>query len=146
MVISHKTVGIDLGLKDLFITSDGKESVNPKHTRRYEQKLAYLQRRLAKKQKGSNNRGKARLNVVRLHAKIADCPMDATHKASRKLINENQVVCVEDLAVKNMIKNPTLAKPVANANWGEFVRQFQYNTPFVRRHKDVCNELFVASM
>ncbi len=126
MPISHKTVVIDLGLKNLFITSDGEKSGNPKHTGRYGQKLAYLQRTLAEKQKGSSNRGKSRLNVARLHAKIADCPMDATHKASRKLINENPVVCVEDLAVKNMIKNLTLAKPIADADWGKFVRQLQY--------------------
>ena len=71
MPISKTTVGIDLGLKDLFITSDGEKSGNPKFTQRYEQKLAYLQRKLAKKLKGSNNRAKARLKVARIHAKIA---------------------------------------------------------------------------
>ncbi|GAB0154375.1 hypothetical protein MnBA_37750 [Marinobacterium sp. BA1] len=102
-----KTTGVDLGLNDLFITSDGFKSGNPKYTKKYAAKLAYLQRQLAKKVKGSRNRAKARLRVARLHAKIADCRRDATHKATRTLINENQVVCVESLAVKNMIKHPS---------------------------------------
>ena len=145
MPISKNTVGIDLGLTDLFITSDGEKSGNPKFTKRYEQKLAYLQRELAKKQKGSNNRAKAKLKVARLHAKIADCRMDATHKASRKLINENQVVCVENLAVKNMIKNPKLAKHIADANWGEFVRQLQYKAEWADRTVAEIDRFFPSS-
>ena len=145
MPISNKTVGIDLGLNDLFITSDGQKSGNPRHTKRYEQKLAYLQHNLAKKQKGSNNRAKAKLKVARLHAKIADCRMDATHKASRKLINENQVVCVESLNVKGMIKNPKLAKHIADANWGEFVRQLQYKAEWAERIVVQIDRFFPSS-
>ena len=145
MSISKNTVGIDLGLTDLFITSNGEKSGNPKFTKRYEQKLAYLQRKLAKKQKGSSNRAKAKLKVARLHAKIADCRMDATHKASRKLINENQVVCVENLAVKNMIKNPKLAKHIADANWGEFVRQLQYKAEWAERSVVQIDRFFPSS-
>ena len=145
MPVSNKTVGIDLGLTDLFITSEGEKSGNPKFTKRYERKLAYLQRTLAKKQKGSNNRAKARLKVARLHAKIADCRTDATHKASRKLINENQVVCVENLAVKNMIKNPKLAKHIADANWGEFVRQLQYKAEWADRIVAEIDRFFPSS-
>ena len=99
----------------------------------------------AKKKKGSNNRAKARLKVARLHAKIADCRMDATHKASRKLINENQVVCVENLAVKNMIKNPKLAKHIADANWGEFVRQLQYKAEWSGRSVAEIDRFFPSS-
>lgn len=145
MSISKKAVGIDLGLNDLFVTSDGEKSGNPRHTKRYEQRLAHLQRKLAKKQKGSNNRAKAKLKVARLHAKIADCRMDATHKASRKLINENQVVCVESLNVKGMIQNPKLAKYIADANWGEFVRQLQYKAEWAGRQVVQIDRFFPSS-
>ena len=140
-----KTTGVDLGLKDLFITSDGFKSGNPKYTKRYAAKLAYLQRQLAKKAKGSRNRAKARLRVARLHAKIADCRRDATHKATRTLINENQVVCVEALAVKNMIKHPTLAKAIADANWGEFVRQLLYKGEWAGRSVVQIDRWFPSS-
>ena len=165
MPISKKTVGIDLGLTDLFITSDGKKSGNSRHTRRYEQKLAYLQRQLAKKLKLSSNRDKVRLKVARVHAKIADCRMDATHKASRTLINENQggglprgglprgghpPVCVESLNVKGMtegrpIRNPKLAKHIADANWGEFVRQLKYKSEWADRTVVEIDRFFPSS-
>lgn len=145
MPVSIKTVGIDLGLTDLFITSDGKKSGNPRHTLSYQSKLAYYQKQLAKKKKGSRNRAKARLKVARIHAKIADCRMDATHKASRTLINENQVVCVESLNVKGMIKNPKLAKHIADANWGEFVRQLKYKAQWAGRTLVEIDRFFPSS-
>ncbi|GHA21767.1 RNA-guided endonuclease InsQ/TnpB family protein [Oceanisphaera arctica] len=140
-----KTIGVDLGLKDLFITSDGFKSGNPKYTSKYAAKLAYLQRQLAKKAKGSRNRAKARLRVARLHVKIADCRKDATHKATRRLINENQVVCVESLAVKNMMKCPTLAKAIADANWGEFIRQLVYKGEWAGRSVVQIDRWFPSS-
>ena len=145
MPISAKQVGIDLGLTDLYITSDGFKSGNPRHLKKYEAKLAYLQRMLSSKKKGSKNRNKMRLKVARLHAKIADCRMDATHKATRKLINENQVVYVENLAVKNMMKLPTLAKAIADANWGEFVRQLHYKGDWAGRNVVEIDRWFPSS-
>lgn len=143
--VSPRSVGVDLGLKDLFVTSDGFKSGNPRHLKRYEEKLAFLQRQLSRKQKGSANRLKAKQKVARLHAKIADCRLDSTHKATRKLINENQVVCVESLEVKNMIKHPTLAKHIADANWGEFVRQLKYKAEWAGRTVAELDRWFPSS-
>ncbi|WP_349432871.1 RNA-guided endonuclease TnpB family protein (plasmid) [Methylomarinum sp. Ch1-1] len=131
--VTDKKVGIDVGIKDLFVSSDEFRSGNPRHTAKYEVKLAILQRRLAKKTLGGRNRAKAKRKVARLHAKIADCRQDHLHKLSRKLINENQVVCAENLAVKNLIKHPTLAKSIADASWGELTRQIEYKANWAGR-------------
>ena len=114
------------GLTDLFITSEGIKSGNPHHLKRYEAKLASLQRRLVKKQKDSRNRNKLRQEVARLHAKISDCRRDAILKATCTLVNENQVLCVESLNITGMIKNRSLAYAISDAGWGEFLRQLVY--------------------
>ncbi len=145
MPITVKTVGIDLGLNNLFITDSGEKVDNPRYTKRYENKLTYLQRQLAKKKKGSKNRDKVRQKVARLHAKIADSRLDNLHKLSRKLINENQVVCVESLAVKNMIRNPKLAKHIADASWGEFIRQLKYKAEWAGRTLAEIERFFPSS-
>ena len=143
--ITDKKIGIDVGIKDLFVTSDGFKSGNPRHTANYAAKLAKYQRRLAKKKLGSKNRLKAKRKVARIHAKIADCRSDNLHKLSRRLVNENQVICAENLAVKNMIKNPKLAKHIADASWGEFTRQLEYKSGWVGRTYVEIGRFFPSS-
>lgn len=138
-------VGIDLGLKDLFVTDRGEKVGNPRHTAKYAAKLAKYQRRLAKKKLGSKNRAKAKLKVARVHAKISDCRMDGLHKLSRRLINENQVVCVESLRVKNMIRNPTLSKAIADASWGTFLTMLQYKATWGGRTVVAIDQWFPSS-
>ena len=143
--VTDKKVGIDVGIKDLFVTSDGFKSGNPRHTAKYAAKLAKYQRRLAKKTLGSKNRLKAKRKVARVHAKISDCRLDNLHKLSHRLVNENQVICAENLAVKNMIKNPKLAKHIADASWGEFTRQLEYKSGWSGRTYVEIGRFFPSS-
>ena len=143
--VTDKKLGIDEGIKDLFVTSDGFKSGNPRHTAKYATKLAKYQRRLTKKKLGSKNRLKAKCKVARIHAKIADCRSDNLHKLSHRLVNENQVICAENLAVKNMIKNPTLAKHIADASWGKFTRQLEYKSAWAGRTYIEIDRFFPSS-
>jgi putative transposase len=143
--VSPNMIGIDLGIKDLFVTDKGEKVGNPRHTQRYEQKLAKAQRRLAKKKLGSKNRAKAKHKVARIHVKISDCRKDKLHKLSRRLVNENQVICAETLKVKNMMRNPKLAKHIADASWGEFMRQIAYKADWAGRDFVQIDTFFPSS-
>lgn len=127
------TVGIDLGIKDLLITSDGEKFNNIRATKKYEDKLAKEQRKLSHKQKGSKNWNKQRIKVANIHEKIHNTRIDNLHKVSHKLISENQVIVSEDLAVSNMVKNHKLAKAITDCGWYELTRQLQYKSDWNNR-------------
>lgn len=126
-------IGIDLGIKDLLITSNGEKFDNIRTTKKYEDKLAKEQRKLSHKVKGSKNWNKQRIKVARIHEKIRNTRINNLHKISHKLINENQVIISENLTVSNMMKNHNLAKAISDCGWYELARQLTYKADWNNR-------------
>lgn len=138
-------VGIDLGIKEFAITSDGQRFENRRHLSKSQKKLVKLQRKLSRKSSDSKNRGKARIKVARAHEKIANQRSDTLHKLSTQLVRDYDLIAIEDLQVKNMVRNHRLAKSISDVSWSEFTRQLQYKCDWYGKHLVRIDKFFPSS-
>jgi putative transposase len=140
-----KAIGIDVGLTHLAITSDGSKFENPRHLRKAEKNLKRKQRKLSRKKKGSNSRNKARRLVARAHERVACARRDHLHKLSRRIVDENQIVVVEDLHVKGIMANHSLAKATGDAGWGMFTGFLEYKAARAGKAFLKCDRWYPSS-
>lgn len=138
-------VGVDLGIKDFAVTSDGEKIANPRKMARMERSVARYQRRVARCQPGSANRAKARAKVARAHRKVRASRADFLHRTSAALVRDHDVIVIEDLGVKNMIRNRKVAKAISECGWGEFRRQLEYKAAWAGRHLIVIDRWYPSS-
>jgi putative transposase len=138
-------VGVDLGVMDLAVTSDGEKIANPGHLARKARNLARYQRRLARCRKGSANRAKAAAKVARAHRKVRHARQDYLHRASTRLVRENDVIVIEDLNVSGMVRNRRLARAISDCGWGEFRRQLAYKCERYGRDLVVIDRWYPSS-
>jgi putative transposase len=137
--------GIDLGIKDFAVTSGGEKIANPRHLERKARNLARYQRRTARCQKGSANRAKAKAKVARAHRKVRAARADFLHKTSTRLVRNNDVIVMEDLAVRNMVRNHSLARAISDCGWGTFRQMVEYKAARAGRHLIVIGRWYPSS-
>ena len=142
---TKQNIGLDLGIKELCITSDGRKYENPKTIKKYERKLTRLQRELAHKEKRSNNYNKVKKKMALCHEKITNTRKDYLHKISHEIISENQVIVSENLQIKNMVKNHHLAKSISDASWYELTRQLEYKAEWNGREYIKIDTFYASS-
>ena len=142
---SHHTIGIDLGIKDFIVTSDGEVFENLHFKKSESNKIKRLQKQLSRKQNGSNNRNKARIKLAKIYKRITDKKQYYLHQVSNTLINENQVICMEDLNVSGMLKNHKLAGSIQELNFGEFKRMLEYKANWYGRKLIFVDRFYPSS-
>jgi putative transposase len=140
-----RAVGVDLGVKDFAVASDGQKIANPRHLERRARRLTRYQRQLAHRQKGSANRAKAKAKVARAHRKVRNARSDFLHRASTHLVRDNDMIVIEDLAVTNMVRNRHLARAISDCGWGEFRRQLEYKCRRFGRQLVVIDRWYPSS-
>lgn len=140
-----EVVGVDAGITSLVSLSTGEKIANPRHERRDRAHLTRAQRNLSRKAKGSANRAKARVKVARAHARIADRRRDFLHKLTTRLVRENQAVVIEDLSVRNMVRNHSLARAISDAAWADLRAMLEYKCDWYGRELVVIDCWFPSS-
>ncbi|MFD8306884.1 RNA-guided endonuclease InsQ/TnpB family protein [Streptomyces sp. NPDC059690] len=143
--VTANAVGLDAGITSLVALSTGEKIANPRHERRDRARLVRVQRELSRKAKGSANREKARRKVARVHARIADRRRDFLHKLSTRLVRENQTVVIEDLTVRNLLKNGKLARAISDAAWTDLRMMLEYKCAWYGRELVVIDRWFPSS-